>query len=256
MKQAICQLSAIPMRFEPSDRSEMVNQILFGESMDILDANEKWYMVRLHHDQYEGWVDKKQIALLPENYDTPELNTVTAPLLVVQNQSGGFNFIPAGSRIHVAAQSIQAGGTTFMVSDQEVKNAIAPAEIALGAMIFLDTPYLWGGRTLMGIDCSGFTQLVYRMAGHFIPRDAHQQATIGQDIAFLEEAQTGDLAFFDNAEGKITHVGIVISQKEGSFKSIIHASGKVRMDQLDNQGIHNLDLNQYTHKLRMIKRIV
>lgn len=256
MKQAICQLSAIPMRFEPSDRSEMVNQVLFGESMDILDANEKWYMVRLHHDQYEGWVDKKQIALLPENYGSSELSTVTAPLLVVQNQSGGFNFIPAGSRITLSERSIQAGEATFSVSDQEVKNAIAPAEIALGAMIFLDTPYLWGGRTLMGIDCSGFTQLVYRMAGHFIPRDAHQQATIGQDIAFLEEAQTGDLAFFDNTEGKITHVGIVISQKEGSFKSIIHASGKVRMDQLDNQGIHNLDLNQYTHKLRMIKRII
>ena len=256
MKQSICTLSSIPMRFEPSDRSEMVNQILFGESWDILDMNEKWYMVRLHHDKYEGWVDKKQITPLSENYDASDLKTVTAPLLVVKNQSGGFNFIPAGSRIQVSAQSITAGSATFFAADQEIQNAIVPTEIALGAMIFLETPYLWGGRTLMGIDCSGFTQLVYRMAGHFIPRDAYQQASIGQDIAFLEEAQTGDLAFFDNVEGKITHVGIVISQKEGSFKTIIHASGKVRMDQLDNQGIHNLDLNQYTHKLRMIKRII
>jgi cell wall-associated NlpC family hydrolase len=121
--------------------------------------------------------------------------------------------------------------------------------------MFLDTPYLWGGRTLMGVDCSGFTQLIYKMAGKQLPRDAYQQAEVGELIAFIDEAQTGDLAFFDNAEGKITHVGIVINQQKSGEKTIIHASGKVRMDRLDHQGIYNIELGAYSHQLRFIRRL-
>ncbi len=243
------------MRKEPSDRSEMVNQVLFGETMEILDSNEKWYMVKLNHDNYEGWVDKKQIELIDSIPPAaPIVNT--APLFVVRNQNDGFAFLPSGACINkVNETTIRAGKHTFSTSAQELINTVVPTDIALGAMIFLDTPYLWGGRTLMGIDCSGFTQLVYRISGKSLPRDAWQQAQIGTDVTFLEEANTGDLAFFDNSDGKITHVGIVIAQKDSAIKTIIHASGKVRLDKLDHQGIFNLETGQYSHNLRMIKRI-
>ena len=252
---AICPLSVVPMRKEPSDKSEMVNQVLFGETMDVLDSNEKWYMVKLHHDQYEGWIDKKQIELFTElPSSTPLINT--APLFVVRNQNDGFTFLPCGAYINkVSENSFSCGKHLFTSSAQELANTIVPTDIALAAMIFLDTPYLWGGRTLMGIDCSGFTQLVYRISGKSLPRDAWQQAQNGTDVAFLEEANTGDLAFFDNSEGKITHVGIVIAQKDSAIKTIIHASGKVRLDKLDHQGIFNLETGQYSHNLRMIKRM-
>ena len=118
---------------------------------------------------------------------------------------------------------------------------------------FLNAPYLWGGRTILGIDCSGFTQLVMLLNGRSIPRDAYQQAELGDTVAFVEEAQTGDLAFFDNAEGRITHVGIVLREAEHHV-SIIHASGKVRIDALDHQGIFNAERSAYSHKLRIIKR--
>ena len=119
------------------------------------------------------------------------------------------------------------------------------------AMMYINAPYLWGGRSPFGIDCSGFTQLVYKIAGKKLPRDAYQQAEIGQTLSFVEEAQSGDLAFFDNEEGSIVHVGILLQDNE-----IIHASGKVRIDKIDHQGIFNVDTKRYSHKLRLIKKIL
>jgi hypothetical protein len=255
MKRAICPLACIPMRHEPSDRSEMTNQVLFGETMEVLETTEKWAMVQLNHDNYTGWVDLKQIVSIDEMI-VPDAKSVTAPLFVVRNENEGFSFLPAGSMARFISESeIICGNKKFLSAPMDAKNATAPAELALGAMIFLDTPYLWGGRTLMGIDCSGFTQLVFRMNGISIPRDAYQQAEIGEIITFIDEAETGDLAFFDNNEGRITHVGLIINQKELGIKSIIHASGKVRLDKLDHQGIFNEETKSYSHNLRLIKRI-
>lgn len=254
-QKGICQLACIPIRKEDSDRSEMTSQLLFGETVDILEITDKWLMIRCHHDQYEGWVDKKQIQVLTEG--SPNLiKTSTAPLLIVRNAEGGFNFLPAGSQLRITSEtSIECGNRHFECSKEDLHNATQLTEITLGALMFLDTPYLWGGRTLMGIDCSGFTQLIYRMAGKSIPRDAYQQAEIGELVAFIDEAQTGDLAFFDNSEGRITHVGIVIHQPHSGEKTIIHASGKVRMDRLDHQGIFNIDSGSYSHQLRTIRRM-
>jgi hypothetical protein len=254
-QKGICQLASIPIRREDSDKSEMTSQLLFGETVDILEITDKWLMIRCHHDQYEGWVDKKQIQVLEEEKSVA-IKTCTAPLLIVRNPEGGFNFLPAGSQLRIMSETtISCGNRTFECSREDLHNATQPAEIALGALMFLDTPYLWGGRTLMGLDCSGFTQLIYRMSGINIPRDAYQQAEIGELVAFIDEAQTGDLAFFDNAEGRVTHVGIVIHQQQSGEKTIIHASGKVRMDRLDHQGIFNIDSSTYSHQLRTIRRI-
>ena len=103
----------------------------------------------------------------------------------------------------------------------------------------------------MGLDCSGFTQAVFRLNGISLPRDASQQSGIGQVINLVTEALPGDLAFFDNDEGMITHVGLILDST-----SIIHASGKVRIDALDHQGIYNVETNKYSHRLRLIRRIM
>ena len=119
------------------------------------------------------------------------------------------------------------------------------------AFMYLNAPYLWGGKTPFGIDCSGLTQMVYKLNGYKLPRDASQQATEGEPLSFIEESEPGDLAFFDNDEGNIIHVGLIM---ENNY--IIHASGKVRIDRLDHLGIYNAETNRHTHKLRVIKKYV
>lgn len=251
----ICNLAVIPMRKESSDKSEMTSQLLFGETATVIEHSDKWVLIETDHDHYQGWVDKKQIEAY-QSIDGYDKMICTAPLLIAKNAYNGYVFIPAGSVIYSDNEKrIICGSRVFTCNEGELMNATAKADLALAALVFLDTPYLWGGRTMMGIDCSGFTQLIYRIAGHQIPRDAYQQAEIGESIAFIDEAITGDLAFFDNAEGRITHVGMIIKQDTGD-KAIIHASGKVRMDRLDHQGIYNLDNNEYSHNLRIIKRII
>ena len=125
------------------------------------------------------------------------------------------------------------------------------SELINTAYMYLNAPYLWGGKTLFGIDCSGFTQMVYKLNGYKLLRDASQQASQGEVLSFIEESEPGDLAFFDNEEGKIIHVGIML---ENNY--IIHASGKVRIDRLDHLGIYNAELNRHTHRLRVIKKII
>ena len=131
------------------------------------------------------------------------------------------------------------------------ENSIVSAtreKISQTANLFLNVPYLWSGRSFFGIDCSGLTQLVYKVCGLSLPREAHQQAEQGRVLDFIEESQPGDLAFFENGEGKISHVGVMLDNQK-----IIHAYGKVRIDTLDSSGIFNQELNRHTHKLRFVK---
>ncbi len=241
------------MRREPSDKSEMTSQVLFGERMQILQENEKWLMVRLEHDQYEGWVDRKQVHFFNQDKESSGM-FINSLFEVCLNSKSRKAILPAGSQIfHADSDGFHLGLKQFHLENADVKSDKL-ADIVLSAEKFLGVPYLWGGRTFMGIDCSGLTQIVMRMIGQSIPRDAYQQAELGTAIAFVEECRTGDLAFFDNAEGRITHVGIVIENSEGS-KNIIHASGEVRLDTLDHEGIFNDNSKKYTHHLRLIKRI-
>ncbi|MFM9986155.1 MAG: NlpC/P60 family protein [Flavobacteriales bacterium] len=231
-EKIICSLSAAPMRKEPSDKAEMVNQIVYGETAKLLDENEKWYMIQLDHDQYEGWIDKKQVKVIPE------VKSPVYPIRkIFENQAG--RIIPCGGLVEDQT-AIPSNAINFM------------NELIVD---FLGSPYLWGGRTFMGIDCSGFTQMVFRSIGKSLPRDAYQQAEKGSTIAFIEECMPGDLAFFDNADGRITHVGIITNKDSQGRLQIAHASGEVRMDYLDHQGIFNQDKGVYSHNLRLLKRL-
>jgi len=145
--------------------------------------------------------------------------------------------------------AINQSGFSF---DGEIRTGVQPKSNLLEtAFLYLNAPYLWGGKTPFGIDCSGFTQMVYKLNGYHLLRDASQQASQGIPLSFIEESEAGDLAFFDNDEGKIIHVGIIMDDNY-----IIHASGKVRVDRLDHLGIYNAELNKHTHKLRVIKKII
>lgn len=230
-----------PLRREPSDRSEMVSQALMGEELSVMDQQEKWTMVRMISDGYEGWIDNKQFI---EFDDAEQFVRLTSPITHCLNAEGLSIWLPAAALVP-ASWKLEYPQT---IAD------LSARDISVCAYQFLNAPYLWGGRTIFGIDCSGFTQLVFRLNGVSIPRDAYQQAEMGSTISFIEETQTGDLAFFDNAEGRIVHVGMVIRAEEGHVE-IIHASGKVRIDALDHQGIFNRETLSYTHKLRIIKRM-
>jgi gamma-D-glutamyl-L-lysine dipeptidyl-peptidase len=241
---AICYLHVAPMRLEPSDRSEMVSQLLFGEHARIVEENEKWYRIQTAHDGYIGWIDKKQVTLTSLNASS----ILNASPALLQDQFNQFHRIGPGCLVGSNSQAFAIG--TYVYS--YIHQTDSPIDFMAFAMQFLGTPYLWGGRSIYGIDCSGYTQLIARFRNQNLPRDAYQQAELGETIGFSQEAQTGDYAFFDNAEGRITHVGMVL-RNEDELK-IIHASGHVRIDLLDQEGIFRADTKTYSHALRIIKR--
>lgn len=258
MIKGISKLSAIPMRREPADVSEMVNQVIFGESYDVLEQRKKWIRIRLHHDRYEGWIDRKQASFMDDEQAEEHKGAaqlIASDLIELVSRKDGGSFFPIflGSFIPGldAEQNFNLAGEAFHYSGPTVQKVLSRTELIETAFSYLHAPYLWGGRTPAGIDCSGFTQMVYRLAGYPIPRDAWQQAELGETLSFIEESEPGDLAFFDNNEGRIVHVGLILQDNY-----ILHASGKVRLDRLDQSGIFNGEERRHTHKLRVIKKII
>jgi hypothetical protein len=261
MRYGISNLSIVPMRSEPREDSQMCSQILFGEHYTIIQVIDKWCRIALAFDGYEGWVDRKMINEIDEKYfllldNVPHLVTVNL-VNRVQIKSGSDSFfIVAGSSLpHFKpfAQTFKLGKMAYKLKPKmkNVPEGSIRERMIQNALSFFNVPYLWGGRTPFGIDCSGFSQVLYKMAGIQIPRDAAQQALIGENLSFVEETLPGDLAFFDNDEGAIIHVGIIWIDKK-----IIHASGKVRIDKVDQFGIYNVDTKRYTHQMRLMRRII
>ena len=253
MKYGISELSIVPLRAEASDKAEMVNQVLFGEHFKVLNFRAKWSKIRLAHDKYEGWICNEQWSEIDKNtYDKLEHNEpiLTNELVdIIKNET--HQTIPLGCTLpFFKDNAFQINENKYSYKGEITKGKKDISNILENVKLYLNTPYLWGGRTPFGIDCSGFTQMIYRLNGKEIPRDACQQSEIGTTLSFIEESKAGDLAFFDNSEGKIIHVGIIL---ENNF--IIHASGKVRIDRLDQQGIFNAKKRKHTHKLRLIKSI-
>jgi len=260
--------SIVPVRREPAHTSEMVNQLLFGELFRVNTSSEGWLQIRHSWDNYEGWIPEKQAALIDEQEylrllyaDTP---VVMDLVQLIANESRKTMFaIPLGSSLPgLEGQFFTINGENYhfegQVSDtgilegitsQEEKEAFSQSLVD-DALIYLHAPYCWGGRSPFGIDCSGLTQMVFRLKNIKLFRDAAEQVTQGEVVTLLDEAEAGDLAFFDDDEGQINHVGILVDR----FR-ILHASGIVRIDAIDHQGIYDGNLEKYTHKLRLIKRV-
>jgi hypothetical protein len=251
---AICNLAIIPLRAEPSDRSEIVSQVLFGEHFEILERQNQWAKIKLQFDGYEGWVDSKQYQIISEkNFNdlSKEAIILNADLVeYVTNIKNMLLPIPLGASLSFLNHS-EINTEGFQFEGLKTSGIKPKSDLITTAYQYLNAPYLWGGKTPFGIDCSGFTQMVYKLNGYHLLRDASQQAGQGDALSFIEESEPGDLAFFDNDEGKIIHVGIMM---ENNY--IIHASGKVRIDRLDHLGIYNAEQNRHTHRLRVIKKII
>ena len=238
MSKGICSVSVAPLRKEASEKVEMVSQMLFGESCDILEEQKHWTKVKVHYDGYEGWIDAKQVAPVSDEYlQNRKTTTITENFSSVIMKDGR-TLLSMGSEVEFP--------TVASRRSHDLRESIV-----LTARELLNIPYLWAGKSFFGVDCSGLVQLVYKIHGIKLLRDAYQQAESGDALTFVEESLPGDLAFFENSEGKIIHVGIMMENQK-----IIHASGKVRIDTLDSTGIFNKGLNRHTHKLRFVKRVI
>lgn len=235
----ICNLAIIPLRIEPSDRSEQVSQVLFGEHFEIIEQLKQWFKVRLQYDNYEGWIDSKQCQIISES-DFNEISNSAQILnhdLVEYITTKDNSLIPIPIGASVSFLNFEGiNKNNFEFEGLKVTGIKPKSELIKTAFMYLNAPYLWGGKTPFGIDCSGFTQMVYKLNGYKLLRDASQQSTQGEALSFIEESEPGDLAFFDNEEGRIIHVGIIMNDNY-----IIHASGKVRIDRLDHLGIYNAE---------------
>lgn len=253
---AVCNVPVMPLRSEPSHRAEQTSQLLFGEKAEVLEIdNNEWARVRCFWDDYIGWCKASQLSFISrKEYGK------TAKFLAASH-SGKLLFeeaemqLPLGAEIHLKSGKVTAGffHGKFKGKRYSVKKLnIAAANLKQTAMLYMNAPYQWGGRSVSGIDCSGLSQMVYKLCGQKLQRDAWQQALAGETVDFLQNARCGDLAFFDNAEGKITHVGMLLDEA-----TIIHATeiaGRVVIDRIDPGGIISTTLKKRTHNLRLVKR--
>ena len=232
--------------------------MIFGDLLHISHIENNWLLIKTLHDNYEGWVDIKQIRIINHDkfYELKNNQSVylTGICGKATSESGKIINLVSGSRLHNYKNNsteishvryVVTGEVQSNISERKAENIV---RICMG---YLGAPYLWGGRSPYGIDCSGFTQIVFKIDGIDIGRDAYLQSELGETISFINEIKIGDLAFFDNEEENITHVGIILDNNH-----IIHASGEVRIDNIDHHGIYNEELKKYTHKLRIIKRII
>lgn len=253
MKFGISNLSIIPQRSDANDKAEMTNQILFGEHFKVLEIRKKWSKIRLSHDSYEGWICNKQWQEISEE-DYKQLDkdvaTITTDILDIITKEYQQPIVIGSVLPFYKSGHALINEEMYKFDGLSTQGYVDKNKLRQNALIFLNAPYLWGGRSPLGIDCSGLTQIVYRLQGIDLPRDAYQQAKVGTTLSFIEESEVGDLAFFDDKEGKVIHVGIILEENH-----IIHASGKVRIDRIDQQGIFNTEIGKHTHKLRLIKSI-
>jgi cell wall-associated NlpC family hydrolase len=259
MKYGICKLSAVPARREPSGTSEMVTQLLFGEHYTVMQSLDGWLKIKIAADNYECWISDRQHTRISEaTFNQLQKHPAfyaNELIHVLFDKTTGTSVpltigatLPLYNKKVISFESFNYtfDGTIASSADKKTADAIIST-----AFLFLNAPYLWGGKTPFGIDCSGFTQLTFKLNGYYLPRDSQQQVEQGEPLNFVEEALPGDLAFFDNDDGKIVHVGILLNKEK-----IIHSSGYVRVDKFDHYGIYDPDKKGYSHTLRVIKRIV
>ena len=248
MNPIICLFIQVPVRSEASHRSEMVSQLLFGEKAAVLEEKAEWLKIKTLFDDYTGWVERHAVT----DHDEPsELHTIVLKEpLTSASIDHQMSYLPAGAEIPVPDENgnFSLGGHLFQLKEKLSEEIGSLTQTALK---FLHAPYLWGGRTVFGIDCSGFIQLIFKIHGVQLPRDAAEQVLNGKEVGSMDEILENDLIFFNNKEGKIAHVGMYLGNGQ-----VIHASKQVRIDHLDQKGLYNESLGQYTHPFHSIRRFL
>ncbi|RZK16120.1 MAG: hypothetical protein EOO56_20785 [Hymenobacter sp.] len=254
-------MSAVPVRAEASDKAEQVTELLFGDCYTVLLAQGNWLHVEGAADKYLGWIDYKQHMPVSDAYfrawqaqDHPR----ALDLVQVVSDANTRQPITVGCRLpFFDGMTLKIGDKTLFYNGVATNpTQAAPLERQLTLLrklghLYLRAPYVWGGKSVFGLDCSGLMQQLFGLLGIQLPRDAHQQIALGEPVDFVTQAQPGDLAFFENADGRIVHVGVVLDEGQ-----ILHAHGEVRLDPLDHHGIFNRTRQKYSHKLRLIKRVL
>lgn len=260
MKYGICLDSSIAIRKNPSHQSELISQLLFGETYLVLQTLPYWLQIKCSYDEYTGWIDRLNAQALTEQSFKMLLQSshkvILAEKLRLVTEKGTNLLAVPGSELPFYSfdnKGFKVDNIFFKIVEKpEIIDADYTSETIIKiAEKFLNTPYLWGGRSISGIDCSGFTQVVFKINHINLPRDTWQQATAGSPIDDFKEAGRGDLAFFKNEKNKICHTGILMDKNV-----IVHASGRVRIDKLDAEGIFNTEKQAYTHKLDCIRRVL
>ncbi len=253
MERYICENVFVPLRAGPSHKSEMLSQLLFGEKYFVIEKLGHWMKVENQFNSYRGWTDVDHMQYSAGQGS--DCGYVLNKTLHCFKNDGSKIVLEAGCEIYnpdfdekvfTIGKNIYSTGKEFNTSFITNNGTLTDT-----AMKFINSPYIWGGRIPSGIDCSGFTQLVYKIHGRAIPHDSREQAVIGKDVTFIDETVPGDLVFFDDERGRISHVGMILSHG-----LVIHASGRVRIDAIDHQGIFKQEIEDYSHHLRIIKRIV
>ncbi|MBI2967071.1 MAG: C40 family peptidase [Bacteroidetes bacterium] len=279
-KHGICSLTVIPCRKEPGHSSEMVTELLFGEYFEILDRKNDWFHIKNNFDGYESWVDSQTVLPLSDNdFDAVSSSQQWYAASMISKAVNlkykvNFNLLIGsnlpfydGEKFRIGNEDYELLGNAAVIQYPK-KDEPQPYDRILLLMkelieIYKGSPYLWGGRTPFGVDCSGFTQMVFKLCGIALPRDSHLQSLDGETVPELDKSKSGDIAFFTDGDGKIVHTGIIMVDDKKTSRArpekirntkIIHSSGYVRTDKLDNQGIYNTQTRKYTHKLSLIKR--
>ena len=250
MQYGICHLSIVPLRAMSSHESEMTSQLLYGEHFKILEERAQWSRIRNAFDDFEAWIDNKQFRKISEDeyFSLEDSELQLSPDLIeyITDESGLLMPVSLGSVLNFSKK------LSHSFEGEKVKASASNKENLINtAALYLNSPHISGGKSPFGIDSSGLTQMVYKLNGYKIKRNAAEQARQGEALSFIEESEAGDLAFFDDNEGVINHVGLIMKDNY-----IIHVDGKVRIDRIDHSGIFNSELRKHTHKLRVIKKIV
>jgi len=233
-----CSLGFIPMRESASNKSQQISQLLYGEDYKVLHSDKDWHFIESIYDGYQGWIFTRIHFSKVNNHKLNRLNQNMSP-----NDFELLEFHPL--RLAVTKKSIPYGSIVKISEGNTTK-----PELIRTAESYLGTPYLWGGRSEFGIDCSGLTQIVFAQMGIHLLRDAYQQATQGQEVIGIENAQIGDLIFFTETSAEsISHVGIYYGHNQ-----IIHASDVVRINHLNENGIYNVEISQVVLKIAKITR--
>mgnify|MGYP000175539868 CR=1 FL=1 len=234
MEKYYCSILVSPLRAENSEKSEMISQLLYGETCEILESEDNFSKIKMDFDGSEGWINssilKKQNPEISKNLVTQTFGVYDLP--------EGKSLLSIGSEVDFLVENF--------INKENIRESISET-----AKNFLNVPFLWGGRSFFGVDSAGFVQLLYKVHGILLPRTPEKQAEIGEVLDFLGESEAGDLAFFEDETGNISHVGMMLNNYE-----VIHANGKVRIDSLDSSGIYNSETKKHTHKLRFVKKVI